>query len=227
MPREEHTRKVCEKPAPYDRKKRPPAPRKDTPRTSTKVVTATHHRQNLTLADWFLVFKFMDEHPDIVQSQVVEHFKTCQDGALLFTQSTLSRKLERRAELEARQEANPNALSSKRPRVVTRPDIERALVLWIAHMQENKETVTGPMLREKRKRFEELLNVPENEQLPGEGWVQSFCKAYKLKEYRLHGEASSAEPSAIEAERKRMQDLLKKFAPQDRWNFDETSLFPK
>ncbi|KAH9044898.1 hypothetical protein EDB83DRAFT_2553854 [Lactarius deliciosus] len=72
-----------------------------------------------------------------------------------------------------------------------------------------------------------MFNVPEKEQLSGEGWVSSFCKAYKLKEYRRHGEASSAEPSAIEAERKRMQDLMKKFAPQDRWNFDETSLFPK
>lgn len=94
-------------------------------------------------------------------------------------------------------------------------------------MEENKETVTGPMLRVKRKHFEEMLNVPEDEQLSGEGWVSSFCKAYKLKEYRRHGEASSAAPSAIEAERKHMQDLMKKFAPQDRWNFDETSLFPK
>jgi hypothetical protein len=96
---------------------------------------------------------------------------------------------------------------------VTRPDIERALILWIAHMQENKETVTGPMLQEKHKGFEEMLNVLENERLSGEGWVQSFCKTYKLKEYRRHGEASSAEPSAVEAEQKRMQDLMKKFAP--------------
>ena len=110
---------------------------------------------------------------------------------------------------------------------MTHPDIEQALVLWIAHMEENKETVTGPMLQEKCNRFEELLEVPENERLPGEGWVQSFCKAHKLKEYRQHGEASSAEPSAIEKERKHVQDLMKKFAPQDRWNFDETSLFLK
>ncbi len=110
---------------------------------------------------------------------------------------------------------------------MTRPDIERALVLWIAHMQENRETMTGPMLQAKCKRFEQMLNVPENEQLSGEGWVPSFCKTHKLKEYQRHGEASSADPLAVEAERKRMQDLMKKFAPQDQWNFDETSLFPK
>ncbi|KAI9447007.1 hypothetical protein BJY52DRAFT_1093110, partial [Lactarius psammicola] len=160
--------KVCEKPAPYNRKKRPPAPNKDTPKTSARPIT-THHRQNLTLSDWFIVFQFIDDHPNILQSQVVEHFKTRREGALVFTQSTLSRKLEQRAELEAHREANPIALSSKRPRVVTRPDIERALVLWIAHMQEIKETVTGPMLQVKRKRFKEMLDVPENERLSGEG----------------------------------------------------------
>ena len=225
MPREEPTRKVREKPAPYNRKSRPLGPKADTPRTSAKAITT--HRQNLTLSDWLVVFQFIDEHPNVSQSQVVLHFKTRQEGALFFTQSTLSRKLDQRAELEARKEANPNAMSSKRPRVVTHPDIERALILWIAHMQENKETVTGPMLRAKRKHFEEMLNVPENEQLPGEGWVQSFCKTYKLKEYRRHGEASSAGAEAVEAEQKRMRDLMKKFAPRDRWNFDETSLFPK
>ncbi|KAI9453297.1 hypothetical protein BJY52DRAFT_1418319 [Lactarius psammicola] len=125
---DEPTRKVHEKPAPYNCKKRPPAPNKDTPKTSARPIT-THHWQNLTLSDWFIVFQFIDDHPNILQSQVVEHFKTRREGALVFTQSTLSRKLEQRAELEARREANPIALSSKRPWVVTRPDIEQALVL--------------------------------------------------------------------------------------------------
>jgi hypothetical protein len=227
MPREEPTRKVRGKPTPYNHKKRPSASKKDTPKTSATAITTTHRQKNLTLSDWLLVFQYIDEHPNILQSQVVEHFKTRRAGALFFTQSTLSRKLEQRAELKARGDANPNALSSKRPRIVTRPDVERALVLWIAHMQENKEAVTGPMLWVKRKKFEEMLNVPEDEQLLGEGWVPSFCKAHKLKEFRRHGEASSADPSAVEAEQKRMQDLMKKFAPQDRWNFDETSLFLK
>ncbi|KAN0134130.1 hypothetical protein V8E53_008067 [Lactarius tabidus] len=199
MPREEPMHKVCEKLAPYSHKQGPSAQTADTPKTSARAIATTHHQQNLTLSDWLIVSQFIDEHPNIFQSQVVEHFKTHREGALFFTQSTLSRKLEQCAKLEACKEANPNALSSKRPRVVTHPDIEQALVLWIAHMQG----------------FEEMLNVPENEWLSGEGWIQSFCKTYKLKEYQHHREASSAEPSAVEAERKQMQDLMKKFAPRD------------
>ena len=83
------------------------------------------------------------------------------------------------------------------------------------------------MLQDKWKHFEELFNVPENEWLPSEGWTQSFCRAYKLKEHQCHGEASSADSSAVDAEQKHLHDLMKKFALWDWWNFDETSLFPK
>jgi uncharacterized protein YecA (UPF0149 family) len=183
MPQEEPMHKVHEKPAPYSHKQGPSAQTADTPKTSARAIATTHHWQNLTLSDWLIVFQFIDEHPNIFQSQVVEHFKTHREGALFFTQSTLAQKLEQYAKLEACKEANLNALSSKQPQVVTCPNIERALILWIAHMQENKETVTGPMLWVKHKGFKEMLNVPENEWLSGEGWIQSFCITYKLKEY--------------------------------------------
>jgi len=42
--------------------------------------------------------------------------------------------------------STPTALSSKRIWVVTRPDVEDALVLWVKHMEEKNEHVTGPML---------------------------------------------------------------------------------
>jgi len=119
---------------------------------------------------------------------------------------------------------NPSALLYKHPRIVTRPDVERALVLWVKHMEEKRETIDGPMLREKRKQFEEEFNVPADERL-GDGWVPSFCKTYRLKEYQWHGEAGSADPEAVEAERKRIQGVLASFAERDRWNFDETGLF--
>jgi hypothetical protein len=37
----------------------------------------------------------------------------------------------------------------QRLRVVTRPDVERALILWVRHMEERGETVNGPMLKAK------------------------------------------------------------------------------
>jgi hypothetical protein len=52
--------------------------------------------------------------------------------------------------------------------------MEQALVLWISHMNERGETVTGPMLQEKRRRFEHLFDIPKEQQLTGDGWLALF-----------------------------------------------------
>ena len=104
-------------------------------------------------------------------------FATRPQGALSFSQATLSRKLQQRPEMEAHVESNPNALSSKRPRVVTRPDVDRALWLWVQQMNRKGDVVNGPMLMAKREVFEKAVDVPEDERLPGPGWIQSFCLA--------------------------------------------------
>ena len=70
------------------------------------------------------------------------------------------------------------------------------------------------MLREKRKRFETLFNVPDAERLTGEGCVASFCAAYNLKECRRHGEAGSVDLKAVEKERERLRALMETFEPR-------------
>jgi len=218
-----YKRKPRDRPPAYQRQPKKPKV-KDTPATSAQPARIT--RPNLTLSDWLTVFAYVDAHQAMPQCDIVNHFKSLRSGALIFTQSTLSRKLKERSTLEARINDNPNALSSKRPRTVTRPDVDRALFLWVRHMEEKGEHVNGPMLKEKRRKFEELFGVPEEEQLSGDGWLTPFCKAYKMQEHRRHGEAGSVDPDAVDIERKRCAEILSKFAPRDRWNFDETSLFP-
>jgi len=183
------TRKPRERPANYTRPKK----RQQTSPSDNNAPTRTP-RQNLTLADWLTVYAFIDSHPDVSQSEVVRHFSTLRTGALIFEQSTLSRKLRDRAKMEARVNDNPAALSSKRPRIVTRPDVERALVLWVQHMEGEGQTVSGPMLREKRKQFEDEFEVPERERLFGDGWLHSFRKTYRVHENSGRGEADSVEP---------------------------------
>jgi hypothetical protein len=178
-------RKPREKLAPYTRKPKASSIQDDTPVASTSTSTSisttpdskTRSRTNLTLQDWMTVFAFVDSHPDMGQADIVRYFKTRPEGPIVFEQPTLSRKLKARPDLEARVQSNPNALSSKRPRVVTRPDVERALVLWNLHMEEKRETVSVTMLQEKRKKFEDAFHVPMEERLTGEGWIPSFCRA--------------------------------------------------
>ena len=222
-PTNEPTRKPRPgKPKPYVRNVQKPA-KTNAPKTSAHLAHS-NRRENLTVHDWMTVFTYMDMHPSMSQGEIVNHFKGRAEGALIFNQSTLSRNWKRWTDLEERGKSNPNGMSSKRPRIVTRPDVERALVLWVKKMEARRETVNGPMLKAKRKFFEEKFNVPEDEQL-GEGWLGPFCKAYGLREYRRHGEAGSVDPEAVEAEQKCIQAIMAPFSPRDRFNFDETRLF--
>src|SRR4051794_25589161 len=98
------------KPAPYPPRKPHAVALKDAPKTSAIEQVG---KSQLTLHDWLTVFAYWDAHPSMSQLDIVQHFQTQAQGALHFTQSTLSRKVKDRKVLEARANSNPNALSSK------------------------------------------------------------------------------------------------------------------
>src|SRR5882762_4516162 len=147
------------------------------PQTSA-VVQPKHKNQNLTLHDWVTVVGYHDSHQPISQKEVVKYFASRQDGALHFNQATLSHHLSKEGHAcdQALLNSNPTALSQKRVRVVTRPDVEEALVLWVKHMEEKGKHVSGPMLLAKQKKFEDALQVPLDERLDSDGWLAGFCK---------------------------------------------------
>ncbi|KAJ7579447.1 hypothetical protein C8J56DRAFT_1059046 [Mycena floridula] len=62
------------------------------PRTTQRRMEA-RKRERLTAFDWLLVYRFVDDHPDWDQAEVVEHFASRREDALKFLQSALSRKL--------------------------------------------------------------------------------------------------------------------------------------
>ncbi|KAF9221518.1 DDE-domain-containing protein [Gyrodon lividus] len=176
----------------------------NTPKTSAQP-PITSSRTNFTLADWLSVYAYIDSHPGVNQASIVQHFHSLQKGALLFDQSTLSCKLQQQPKIQAHANDTPNALSSKRPRIVTRPDVEHALVLWVKDMENKGEMVTGLMLREKQRRFEDQ---------------------FQIHEFHCHGEAASVDQDAVEAERIQCWQLVAKFTPRDSFNVDETGFNP-
>ena len=93
------------------------------------------------------------------------------------------------------------------------------------HMEEKGESVNGSMLLAKRGAFEVKFNVPQEECLPGDGWLPKFKKAYNIKEFRRHGEAASVDIDAVNAERIRIKSILANYVPKNRFNFDETGFF--
>ena len=134
---------------------------------------------NLTLHDWLQVVDWYDHQP-ISQAETVKYFKNFHDDALLFIQGSFSCHLTKKGcELDqAKLASTPTELSSKHAQIVTWPDVEEALQLWVQHMEKKWETVTGAMLVEKCAQFEDALNVPEQERLQSEGWVQKLLQTW-------------------------------------------------
>lgn len=147
----------------------------DNPWTTAKPLKEI--KEDLTLSDWLEVIEYVEHHPGQKQADVVKFFASRKSGVLSFTQSALSKKLKVQQELRERAASNPSALSGKRARVVTCPDVEEALFLWQQDMQRKNESVNGLMLVAKQRRFEELFQVPEDERLTGTGWLTSFKTA--------------------------------------------------
>jgi len=175
---DEHRWKPRPKPKPYDHQARKPKDSGSTPKSSAKPPQSTHAHKNLTLHDWLMVVDYHDKHKPISQQDIVAHFAKRPEGALIFTQSSLSRHLSKKGQEEDQKKlaSTPTALSAKRVRIVTRPDVEKALVMWVKHMEEKGETMTGPMLVAKREKYEKELDVPLEERMKSDGWVSNFCK---------------------------------------------------
>ncbi|CAK5279727.1 unnamed protein product [Mycena citricolor] len=185
-------------------------------------------RKNLTNYDWLQVIQYAEKNPGTKQKAVMEFFASrsnAEGGKLFFTQGALSKHLnpEKKAALLKLAAENSAALSLKRERVVTSPEVDRGLGLWALDMEQKNRAVTGAMLIEQRKRLEIALNVPEERRLRGTGWLESFKKAHGLSERRRHGEAGSVDLAAVEVERKRLVRLTSRYAPENIWNADETT----
>ena len=107
-------------------------------------------------------------------------------------------------------------------------EVTEMMDLWVTKAMQDKLMLTGKVLQQKWAAFANLVGIPEDERLNlSEGWVTKFKEQCSLKQFKQHGEATSTEPKTIEEERKRVQELVKKFryALHDIFNMDETGLF--
>ena len=92
MLKEEWKRKRQKQPIqrPKDGDQQRPGPSKATPKTSAQLIEKPQ-RENLILFDWMTVYNYVDTLPQpINQGKVVRYFATRPEGALMFSQPTLS-----------------------------------------------------------------------------------------------------------------------------------------
>jgi hypothetical protein len=117
-------------------------------------------------------------------------------------------------------------LSSRRTPKHTRirkqrwPELESALFEWIQRA-EAVISISGDL-------WNGLPQYPTDE-MPtfSNGWLSGFQARYQVKSQSRHGEAAEVAPEHIRNEVESIQEVLRTFAPRDRYNCDETGLFWK
>lgn len=113
----------------------------------------------------------------------------------------------------------------RREKKVPFPAIEEALTIWVDKALQGGLVITDNILLNKALGFAFLLK--EDKFKGSNGWVDNFKKRHNLRQYTMHGEASSAPLEDLDAMREKLRQTLKNFAPENIFNCDETGLFWK
>src|SRR6266498_3038176 len=101
--------------------------------------------------------------------------------------------------------------------------IEEALTIWVENTLQTDLVLTDDILLTKVLEFTFLLK--EDKFKESNGWVDGFKKRHNLKQYNIHGEATSASLENLSTMREDLCQTLKDYNPEDIFNCDETGLF--
>lgn len=101
--------------------------------------------------------------------------------------------------------------------------LEEAVILWVNVAENNKIPINWDLIKLKATLFAERIGIQDFQ--ASHGWMQKFGKRHGIKMNRIHGEAGSADISAIEIDKASIKESIDRFALKDVYNFDETALF--
>jgi len=114
-------------------------------------------------------------------------------------------------------------LSLKKQRPPAWPQLEESLSIWMDQAIRYDRTLSGHIMKEKAKRFTELLQI--NKFTASSGWFDGFKKRYNVREYLRAGEGNSAPLENLPEFRSQLQDVIKNYELRNVFNCDETALF--
>jgi hypothetical protein len=140
------------------------------------------------------------------QSATARHFDPIYPN-LCLKQPLISAWVASEAKWRADYESHGGAAQKvKRTRQTQHPEVSEMLDLWVEQALAKDLLLSGEVLRQKWTAFADLVGVPEDERLNlSNGWLARFKARNGMREFKRHGEATSADPEEIGKERERMR----------------------
>ena len=177
--------------------------------------------QHIEILDWFHA---NGKH----QSKTARHFDTIYPN-LKLKQPMIYEWVKNKKKWQTRWEEEQGAEQDAKCRCqIQHPEITEMMDLWVSKAMRNQILLTSEVLRQKWKAFANLVGLPEDDHLKlSEGWLMRFKKQNGLKEFKRHGDAASSDTETVEAEQKRIQELIEKYGYKlhDIFYMDEMGLF--
>lgn len=136
-------------------------------------------------------------------------------------ESTITRIIQKSKEILSTEVTNPEA---KRHKSVIVPELELALKEFVLIYQ-HKAILSDAILVEKAKKIATGLGVPEGTLVFSTGWLGKFKNRNGIHQIKLHGEASSADITAISDALPLLKSKCEHYPPERIYNMDETGLF--
>ncbi|GAW02276.1 DDE-domain-containing protein [Lentinula edodes] len=216
-----------------DEKKQSPKPREPDPTATVKSQAQVLEKpvftkkENATVAQRIKIINWYHANGKN-QSKTARHFEPIYPNLKLNQPLVLSWVKNEAKWREEYVKSGGVSRGAKRMRQTQHPEVTEMLSLWVLKAMGDGLLLTGEVLRQKWTQFADLVGIPEDERLNlSEGWLSRFKARNGLKEFKQHGEAASADPTVVDAERARLRELLKKYGYplRDIFNMDETGLF--
>ncbi|GET03457.1 tigger transposable element-derived protein 6-like [Rhizophagus clarus] len=141
------------------------------------------------------------ENKNKTQQQVADYFNQ-QNPGLHIDRSTISKILGKKAKWLA-----------------------LAIGLWVENANANNLPVSEMIIKEKAFYFAQEFNIPRENMLFSNGWIEKFKIRNNIRCYRLHGEANSAPLETLFEERRKLQPISQDYTLDNIFNADKTDLF--
>jgi DDE superfamily endonuclease/Tc5 transposase DNA-binding domain len=137
------------------------------------------------------------------------------------SESTITRILQSKEKRLATEVTN---YETKRHKSVSFPQLELALKEFVLVYQE-RTILSDAILIEKAGLLAKDLDIPEGALQFSSGWLYRFKNRHGIRQKQLHGEAASADQSAIANSLPLLRDKCSRYSLDRIYNMDETGLF--
>nr|CCA25193.1 AlNc14C280G10105 [Albugo laibachii Nc14] len=162
-------------------------------------------RARMTHAGKLKLRAYHNAHPDFPQEVLSVWVKAMFRLSVVPSRMTLSRVLNNHVST-----FDPNSARKTNHRV-TSPELEERLLLWIRQCEQYKLAI----VTDESAKLNALVFSP--------GWLSKFQIHHRLTSKRVHGEAASVSPAAVEKGRAALQELTRGYEGHNVINTDETA----